>query len=349
MIKHISQFTLLIAVSVITACGSKEDKKDVPKKPAGQTATFDATIVKSFPVNRDIEAPGTILPGEIAELRPEISGRVTAISFREGAFVRKGTLLVKLFDADLQAQLKKLQVQLKIAQTADQRQKELIAINGTSQQEYDNTTLNVGNIRADIDLLKVNISRTEIRAPFDGRMGLRQISPGAYVTPVNIISNIAATSQKKIQFPVPEQYVDDLASGTTITFTITGSGKKYFANIMATENAIVADTRNLMAKALVTNNDENLKPGAYADVFIHIGNNAPAMMVPSQSVIPQTRGKKVIVVRSGMTVFQTVETGFRDSSNVEILSGLMNGDTILTSGLLVVKPEQKIGKLNLKK
>ena len=308
---------------------------------------FDAIIVQSFPINRSVETPGTILPNEMAELRPEISGRVIRLSFTEGGYVRRGTLLVKLFDEDLQAQLRKLAVQLKIAESAGIRQKELLAISGTSQQEYDNASLQVNNIEADMELLRVNISRTEIRAPFDGRIGLRQISPGAYVTPASIITNIASVNQVKIQFPVPEQYIRDLSNGTTVAFTISGSDNKYYATVMASENGISTDTRNLLVKALVKNGDALVKPGGYANVIINIGTNRAAMMVPTQSVMPQTRGKRVIVVRKGMAVFQNVETGYRDSSSVEILSGLMIGDTLLTSGLLVVKPDQKITKVNI--
>lgn len=350
MFNHLIKFAAVVVMPVIISCSSKEDSKTAPQpKPAGPSGTFDAIIVQSFPISRSVETPGTILPNEMAELHPEISGRVIGLSFTEGSFVRKGALLVKLFDADLQAQLKKLAVQLKIAESAEKRQQELLAINGTSQQDYDNASLQVSNIKADMELLRVNISRTEIRAPFDGRIGLRQISPGAYITPSTIVTNIASVNQVKIQFPVAEQYVKDLPNGSTVSFTITGSDHKYFATVMATENGIATDTRNLMVKALVKNTDGLIKPGGYASVMINIGTNRPAMMVPTQSVMPQTRGKRVIVVRRGMAVFQNVETGYRDSASVEVLSGLVNGDTLLTSGLLVVKPDQKIMKVNIAK
>lgn len=348
MFNQFVKLASLIMLPVLISCGNKEENKTAAQpKPAGGGGIFDAVIVQSFPINRSVETPGTILPNEMAELHPEISGRVTGLFFTEGAFVRKGTLLVKLFDADLQAQLKKLVVQLKIGESASKRQQELLAISGTSQQDYDNASLQVSNIKADMELLRVNIGRTEIRAPFDGRIGLRQISPGAYITPATIITNIASVNQVKIQFPVPEQYIGDLSNGSTVAFTMTGSDRKYFALVMASENGISTDTRNLLVKGIVKNPDAMVKPGGYANVMINLGNNRAAMMVPTQSVMPQTRGKRVIVVRRGMAVFQNVETGYRDSASVEILSGLMIGDTLLTSGLLVVKAYQKITKLNI--
>ncbi|MES2776885.1 MAG: efflux RND transporter periplasmic adaptor subunit [Bacteroidota bacterium] len=350
MFNQFVRLASVILIPVLFSCSSKEESKTVTtQKPAGGGSVYDAVIVESFPVNRSVETPGTILPNEMAELHPEISGRITSLSITEGAFVRRGSLLVKLFDADLQAQLKKLVVQLKIAEAASKRQQELLAINGTSQQDFDNASLQVSNIKADMDLLRVNISRTEIRAPFDGRIGLRQVSLGAYVTPATIITNIASVNQVKIQFPVPEQYVRDLSNGSTVAFTMTGSDTKYYATVIASENGIAADTRNLLVKGIVKNADASVKPGGYANVLINIGTNRPALMVPTQSVMPQTRGKRVIVVRKGMAVFQNVETGYRDSASVEILSGLMIGDTLLTSGLLVVKPDQKITKVNIVK
>lgn len=340
---------LLVCACSISCSSKKEEPKNASAPKPGGGGPYDAIIVQSVSIDRSVQTPGTILPNEITELHPEISGRVTGIHFSEGAFVKKGTLLVKLFDADLQAQLNKLQVQLKLAESTEKRQAELLAVNGTSQQEKDNATLVVSNIKADMEILKVSISKTEIRAPFDGRIGLRLISPGAYVTPATIITNIASTNQIKLEFPVPEQYIRDLTPGTGVSFTMTGNATTYGAQVMATDNQISSDTRNLKVRALVRNADAAVKPGAYANVLFQVGSNRPAMMIPTQSVIPQTRGKKVIVVRMGSAVFQNVETGYRDSASVEILSGLMVGDTVLTSGLLVVKPDQKIGKLTIKK
>ncbi len=326
------------------SCGDKaeEAKAGAANKPKPPAATYDAVIVKKFPINRSVQSPGTILPNEMAELHPEVSNRITGIYFQEGQFVRKGTLLVKLYDADLQAQLQKLSVQLRLSKSSNQRQVELLAISGTSKQEAETAELQVSNTNADITLIKVEIGKTEIRAPFDGRMGLRLVSAGAYVTPASIITSIAAVSQIKIEFDVPELYVTDIPPGKTIAFQLDGNQKTYFATVIAADNSISMNTRNLKVRAMVKNPDNAIKPGAFADVNLKIGENTPALMVPTQAVIPQTRGKQIVVLRKGTAVFQNVETGYRDSANVEIITGLMDGDTILTSGLLVVKPQQKV-------
>ncbi len=323
---------------LVFAC---KEKKEAPiaggGRPAGPPPVFEAVVAESFQTNRNVETPGTVLPNESTDLRPEISGRVISINFKEGAFVQQGTQLIKLFDADLQAQLQKLQVQLKIAKTTEQRQKELLAINGTSQQDYDNSNLLVSNIEADMDLMRVNIGRTSIRAPFSGRLGLRNISLGAYVTPATIITNISQVNLVKAEFTVPEKYTSEMLPGRSVQLRTDGSNKTYFATVIASQNTIAAETRNLTVRALVKNADAQLRPGAFVQVIIAIGNNAPAIMIPTQAVIPSTRYKKVIVSRQGKAVFQNITTGFRDSSRIEVVEGLNMGDTIITNGLLTIK------------
>ncbi|CAN5808763.1 efflux RND transporter periplasmic adaptor subunit [soil metagenome] len=322
---------------VLFSCKEKKETPAGGGKPAGPPPVFEAVIAASFALNRNIETPGTILPNESTDIHSEISGRVIAINFKEGSFIQKGALLIKLFDSDLMAQLNKLQVQLQIAQTTSGRQKELLAINGTSQQDYDNASLLVSNTQADIELLKVNIGRTQIRAPFSGRIGLRNISLGAYVTPATLITNIAQVNMLKAEFSVPEKYAPEMSPGRLVQLHADGSSKSYTASIIASQNTIASETRNLTVRALVKNPDNQLRPGAFVQVKIAIGDNAPAIMIPTQAVIPSTRYKKVIVARAGKAVFQNINTGFRDSSRVEVLDGIMNGDTIIINGLLTIK------------
>jgi membrane fusion protein (multidrug efflux system) len=335
-------FFLSMACLVLWASACKDKPKTAEGapgggKPATTPSVYDAIVAQTTPVNRSVEAPGTILASEATDIQPEIAGRVISINFTEGATVAAGTLLVKLFDADLQAQLRKLQVQLNIAEATEKRQKELLAINGTSQQDVDNAILNVSNIKADIELLKVQISRTEIKAPFYGRVGLRNISLGAYVTPATIITNIAQVNALKVEFAVPEKYAPEMLPGKMVSLTLAAGGKVYNAKVLAAQNLINAETRNLMVRALVQNADKAISPGAFVQVGISVGNNASAIMVPTESVIPTTRNKRIIVVRQGTAVFQNVSTGYRDSARVEVYGGIASGDTIVVSGLLTIK------------
>ena len=333
-------------LSLIFISCKSEKKDDAPKggKASGGNRPIqaEAFIVRSKALSESLEIPGTLFPFEVTEIRPEISGRVVALNIPEGSFVQKGALLVKLFDGDLQAQLKKLQVQLQIAQKTAERQKELLSINGISQQEYDLSELQVSNLKADIDLTQVSISKTEIRAPFAGRIGLRQISNGAYITPTNLLTTISQVNQLKLEFTVPEKYSEAMHKGRQVSFIIAGSDIKFNASVLATESNIEATTRTLKVRAVVQGQHQLLVPGAFAKVALQLGKNDHSLIVPTQAVIPQARNKSVIVYKSGKPNFQVIATGIRDSSYVQVLDGVKEGDTIVVTGLMAIRPESKI-------
>jgi membrane fusion protein (multidrug efflux system) len=263
---------------------------------------------------------------------------VVSINFKEGTEVKSGSLLVKLFDGDLQAQLKKLAAQLIMAEATEKRQKELLDINGTSQQDYDNALLNVNNIKADMELLRVRIAQTEVRAPFSGRLGLRNISLGAYVTPSTVITNISQVDVVKVEFSVPEKYAHEMMLNKISTLhTAADPSKVYYATVVASENNISSETRNLLVRAIVKAPDSKLRPGAFVEVTVGLGYNANAIMVPTQAIIPASRSKRIIVLQNGKAVFRDVKTDYRDATRIEVTEGISVGDTIITSGLLSIK------------
>ena len=340
-LKLLSTIFFLILSAVIVSCDDK--KKDAAPTAAGaqsqqQVITADALIVATRPLSSDIEIPGTILANETTEIHPEISGRVVRLNVREGTFVGKGALLAKLYDGDLQAQSRKLEVQLKIAEQTEARQAQLLKIQGISQQEYDLSLLQVSNLKADLDIIREAVRKTQILAPFSGKLGLRNISEGAYVTPATIVTTISQVSQLKIQFNVPEKYGSQLRTGQSINFTIDGSAKTYTANIIAAEVKMDENTRSLAIRGLVKNGDAALIPGVFAKVKIVLGQNLNAIMVPTIVVQPQGRKKLVYLYKGGKSIPADITTGIRDSSNVQVLTGLNVGDTVITTGLLFLRP-----------
>lgn len=336
--------TVLVLVTALHAC--KSDKKISGAVPGGNVQQpaleVEATIVKTSSIQEVVEVSGTILANETTEIRPEISGRVVQLNLKEGAVVPQGSLLVKIYDGDLQAELKKLKVQLQIAEKTEERQKELLAIGGIAQQDYDLSLLQVSNIKADIELTQVSISKTEIRAPYTGRLGLRNISPGAYISPTTLLTTITEVRHMKIEFSVPEKYSSQIANGMPIEFTIEGSNKKYKANVLAKESYVDEATRNLRIRALVQDIDSHMVPGTFAKVNMILGKNDNAIMIPSIAVIPQARNKQVAVYRNGISTMTDITTGVRDSISIQVTSGLKPGDTVITSGLLFVKNDSKI-------
>jgi len=347
------------AILLLTACGSK-DKKDTSRSnlPAGQAGqvspakqppiSVEVVITKTRLLVAAIEVSGTLLANESTEIHPEVSGKLVQLNVKEGTFVSQGALLAKLYDGDLQAQKRKLEVQLKIAQQTESRQEQLLKIQGISQQEYDLSLLQVHNLNADIDIINEAIRKTEIRSPFSGKLGFKNISPGAFITPATIISTVSQVSQLKLQFTVPEKYSSQIKNGQDINFTVDGSAKTNHAHVSATEVFIEENTRSLSVRAIVKSQDPFLIPGAFAKVKIELGKNEKAIMIPTEAVVPQGRKKQIFRFISGKSMVTEITTGVRDSSNIQVLSGLNLGDTVITTGLLFLRPgsDVKILKIN---
>lgn len=331
----------LLAAVLFSACSGESPQPTAPTnapKPAQATAAVEGYVVKTAALSEDVTASGTLVPAEETELHPESSGRVVQINLPEGKAVKKGDLLLKVFDEDLKTQVQKAQTQLKQAEITEQRLGELLKVKGVSQQEYDLAALQVQTLRSEIDLLRINVAKTELRAPYDGVLGLRRISPGAYVTPASVVTTIRAASALKLDFSVPEKYSHLLRSGQSISFRMEGSAETHQAVVQATEQRIDENTRNLAVRAQVLRS-KGLLPGAFATVNLSVGNNAKAMLIPSPAIIPQARDKKVIVNRSGKATFVTVKTGVRQAGMVEVTEGLQVGDTIAVTGMLFLRPD----------
>lgn len=345
ILKGYKWISIVLLFITLLSCESKKKNTPPPNAAAqrGKGPTqAEGFIVKTKSLSENLEVPGTLLPFEVTEIRPEISGRIVYLNIPEGKFVSKGTVLAKLFDGDLQAQLKKLQVQLEIAQQTASRYKELLKIGGISQQEYDLSELQASNLKADIELVRVDIYKTSIRAPYGGRLSLKSISTGAYVTPTNLITTISQVNKLKMEFTVPEKYSDNMKNGRAVNFTVAGSDQKFSSAIMATESNIEANTRTLKVRSVVNGSHSSLVPGAFAKVTLKLGQDDQALIIPTQAVIPQARNKRVILYRNGVAKFEIVSTGIRDSSFVQITEGLKAGDTIVTTGLLAIRPDSQI-------
>lgn len=331
----------LLVLLMLTGIACKKDPATGPV-PAASNAQkpLGVNILIATPqsLSADVEVPGTILANESTEIHPEVSGRLTELHIKEGETVKEGTLLAKLYDGDLQAQLRKLEVQLKIAEQTEKRQAELVKIQGVSQQEYDLSLLQVLNLKADMDIIRESIRKTEIRAPFTGKMGLKNVSPGAYVTPSTIMTTISQVNTLKVQFNIPERYGSKLRPGMTVQFSVDGSSKIFSAVVLASEISVDEDTRSLAIRAQVRQHDPALIPGAFAKVKVVFGGNEDAIMIPTNALIPVGRKKQVYVYEAGKAMVRDVTTGVRDSTNVQILTGIDPGDTVITSAVLFLRP-----------
>ncbi|MGF1637602.1 MAG: efflux RND transporter periplasmic adaptor subunit [Cyclobacteriaceae bacterium] len=334
---------LLIGSMISNACSSNKSKPGAANKTNGLSSiNVNAVVVKPISLDDQIIANGSIMANEEVELKSEATGRIIKINFNEGSIVQKGQLLVKIEDDELQAQLKQLKLDLEIAEKDKFRKEELIKIKGISQEELDESILRTGNLESQIDLIKSRIDKTTIIAPFRGQIGLRFASEGAYMAPGTNIAQLVQNDPVKIDFTVPERYAGLIKNGQTIEFQTSGRSKKYTGKIYAIEPRIDQATRTMRIRAKSPNPNGELVPGSFASVIISLDRIENALMVPTQVVVPRREGQDIFVYKNGKAVKIPVETGTRLESTIHISDGLAPGDTVISTGLLVIRDQMPV-------
>lgn len=280
---------------------------------------------------------GTLRPDEEVDLSFEASGKIVNINFSEGTRVKKGDLLAKINDRPLQAQLEKLLAQQKLSEAKEFRQRSLLDKDAISQESYDQIKTELQTIQADINLVKARIAETELRAPFDGIIGLRYVSEGSYTNSNTKIARLIKIKPIKLEFSVPERYADEISVGYPVKFTVDGSDKTYEAKVYAVDPKIDLNTRTIVLRAMYPNTNEELKPGRYAGVTMLLSRTENAIAIPSEALVPEMEGEIVYVYRNGKAEVVKVTTGLRTESQIQITGGLNFGDTLLTTGILQLR------------
>lgn len=294
-------------------------------------------IVKDTTVDNNIDVTGTIDANEKVNLVSETAGAITGIYFNEGSAVKKGQLLVKVYNQDLIAALKQNDYQVALAKQNEYRNSILLQKEAISQQEYDTSLTSLNTLKAQSDVLKAQIAKTEIRAPFSGVIGLRNISPGGYLSPSTSIASLVNIDPAKVTFSVPERYLAMIKAGTKINFTVESSRKNFSATVYAIEPAIDLSSRTITVRARAANPENLLKAGAFAKINLRLDQIAKTIMVPTQCVIPDLKDNKVFIYHNGIAEAKVVKTDLRTDTRIEITSGLKAGDSLIVSGLIQIR------------
>lgn len=309
------------------------------KKPATPVTFY---VVKGQDFSNTISLSGSIEANEQIEIRSEVSGIVENIAFTEGSAVSKGQVLFKVNDIELRAQLAQAKTKESLASENERRAKLLLQKEAISQEEYDIASADYRTAKAQTQLIQAQIGKTTVRAPFSGKIGLRSISPGTYVTPTTLIAKLVSTNPLKITFSIPEKYATEISKNNTITFTVPNVKETFTAKIYALEPAIEATTRTLQIRALTDNSNGKLLPGTFANIELPLKNIKDAIIIPTEAIVPIQDGKKVFIANHGKAKEVKVETLTRTDKDVVITSGLKIGDTVLTSGVMSLKDEADI-------
>ena len=342
--KYIVYTILVILIAVFVAYRMNKNKAQKAGAGAGRgpggpasVLTVNGIVTKAENFSNSLAIAGTIEANEQVDIRSEVSGLVTDIQFNEGTNVSKGKVLVKINDLELQAQLSQALTRQKLAMETEYRAGKLLEKEAISKEEYDVALSELRALQSQTQLIRAQLAKTLIRAPFSGKIGLRTISAGEYITPSSSIARLVSTNPVKILFSIPEKYAGTIKLNTPISFTVAGSNTPYSGTVYAIEPGIDLSTRTLQLKAKASNNNGELLPGSFAKIDLPLSNVNDAILIPTESIIPVLQGKKVYISSNGKAKEIFVETGTRTDKSVLILSGLTIGDTVLTSGIMSLK------------
>lgn len=302
--------------------------------PVDTKVATDVFVVKRETITDELQTTGTIAANQEVDLVSEVARKLVRAYVREGSYVAQGTLLFKLDDADLLAKKQKIALQEKLAKLDEKRFRELLATEAVNQQEYDKILTNLNVLQAELAMVDVDLAKTEIRAPFSGRLGLKRVDVGAYVTPATVLSSFDDLSRVEINFAIPEKYASDVRAGQTIRFTTENSSQQFIGNVTATEPKLEANTRSLVVKAVSNNASGKLVPGSSAKIAFALHVAQDGILIPTEALIPTTKGYSLFRMNQGKAERRDVKTGSRTKGTVQILDGLSIGDTVLTTNLI---------------
>jgi membrane fusion protein (multidrug efflux system) len=295
-------------------------------------------VVHPGPLTSSIRATGTILATEEVDLRSEIAGKIDRIVFKEGSRVRKGDLLLKINGDELQAQVQKLDSQVKLAEEKERRRRMLFEKQNISSEDYEIALNELNSIKSELAYNRARFEKTDLRAPFSGVIGLRYVSEGSYVSSTTRIASLQDLEKVKIDFAVPERYAQVVKIGQAVHFTRAGSDQMYSGQIFAIEPKIDPQTRTLQVRAMASNAGGRLLPGGFAEVTLELERFDAALLVPTQALIPELNGQKLFLAKSGKATSVAVRIGVRTDTRVQILDGVQPGDTVITTGMLQLAP-----------
>ena len=347
-VKYIVYTLLLVGIGALIYYRISENSKQAAEQSGGggggkkKPLVVNGVVVNPQTFSNSLSISGSIEANEQVQITSEVSGIAQSIFFQEGKAVSKGQVLVKINDIELRAQAGQTKTRQNLASENERRARLLLQKEAISQEEYDIASADFKTAQAQTQLLNAQISKTSIRAPFSGTIGLRNISPGTYVTPQTLIATLVNSSQIKLTFSVPEKYASLIKINSKITFTVSGDPKKYEAEIYALEPAVEVATRTLRIRAIAQNSNGKLIPGTFANVDLPLETTQNAFVVPTEAIVPVQGGKKIYVSQNGKAKEVTVTTGTRTNEEIVVMEGLKAGDTVITTGVMAVKNDAPV-------
>ncbi|MBN8442588.1 MAG: efflux RND transporter periplasmic adaptor subunit [Thauera sp.] len=307
--------------------------------PAGGPVIVEARPVRVATLADDVTAVGSLVSNESVVLRPEVAGRISAIRFSEGARVGKGDVLVELDAAVQRAELQQARATLDLAEANARRTADLFERKFVSQSSLDNARSQLEVARAAVALAQARLARMQIRAPFAGVMGIRDVSPGDFVKDGEALVNIEDIATLKVDFRLPELYLDRVRPGQTLEVTSDVlPGETFAATVDAINPLVDAQGRALALRARLDNPQGRLRPGVFVRVRLILAQRAGVIVVPEEALVPAPGDVQFVYrVVDGTAQRALVKTGVRRDAMVEIVDGLAADALVVTAGQLKLR------------
>lgn len=318
---------------LLASCGSKEQQ---PAATQGNARLpVDIVVAQQEALNLEEALVGTIEPYREVAIVGEVAQKITKVAFKDGSYVKQGAVLYTLNDAEITSRLKQVAAQVKLAKTTQERLFNLLKTETVNQQEYDEAHMQLNSLEAQEELLRAELSKTVIRAPFSGKIGITKLQAGAYVSPGTALVNLQDQSSIKISFSVPEKYLSHVQIGNTVKFTTVISDKEYSAAIIAAEPGLEAQGRSLLVQAVTSNDNGALTSGLSVKVLFSTGKKgAQGVQLPSEALVPGQKGYNAFVIKEGVARIVPVTIANRTETNATIASGINTGDSVIISNIL---------------
>lgn len=337
--KKITLFIIGISMLLtMFSCGSDGANQ---AKSGAKTLTVETYKVKAQPFSNELITTANLMAEEQVNLMAPIAGQVLNIYFKEGQKITKGQTIIRLDDRSWKAELVGVNAELASSKKEYNRKKELLSIEGSSQEEVDLAFAKMQTLQSKQQQLQVNINLANVSAPFSGQLGMRNFSEGAFLKQGDLITSLTANQQLKVDFSIAQAYKKSIEINKKITVLI--DNDSLIANIYAISPAINQETRMITARAMLElNKEHSILPGTYAEIIVPTNAINDALLVPTQAVVPSITEQTVYVYNNGKAERRVVTLGNRTADKVHVLTGIKEGDIVLTTGLLAVKDGMSI-------
>jgi membrane fusion protein (multidrug efflux system) len=342
MMRIVHIFLVCFVALLMVSCGEEEQAAPVRAKKGPATLVAEVILPEKSNLHQQSNATGTFIAEDQVQISSETSGYLKRLYFTEGAYKRKGALLAKLNDAELQARKQKLAVELEYAKAELARAEKLGDLQAIRTEEVDRLRNTVKIIEADISVMDAQIAKTNVYAPFSGRVGVKLLSEGAYVSPGTGMAELHRLDPIKLEFFVPEKLAASVTTGTEITFTIPATKDTFNAQIYLVSPTLDENNRSLRMRCRLANKKGLFLPGGYAEVHYALESEGGSLLIPAEAIIPVLEGQKVLVIENGVVKSRPVEVGMRTPNSVQILGGISERDSVLVTGILGATEGMKV-------